>query len=148
MKKKIALKTEDIEFRLGRNKAQFLVFRIREKEELYAFRDKSERLFSEFIYEWLYPKFLPAIEEFIHENKIEVCGGSFNESRGDITNIGIFLNINPDIIEIRNLTLREDDSFIPTSIIEIECDLEKEYEDFVKKKNEELIKLYRENVLN
>lgn len=153
MKKKVTLKVEEIEFSIFGNKAEFIVFSIENMEDLYFFKNKSEWPLSEFIYDWLYSRFRPEIEKFIYENEIRVCEGfSAKEARGDFFDMGIFLNMEPSAIEIRRLASHKDNFFIPSQIIEIECDLEKEYEDFVEKKNEEkipdeeLIRLYYEDL--
>lgn len=152
MKKKITLKVEEMEFSFWGKEARFIVFSQQEMEDLYSFKNKSEWSLSEFFYSWLYSKFRPEIEKFIHENKIEIYEGFSAEKARNSAGGGLFLKMNPDVIEMYNLLPREDDSFIPSQIIEIECDLEKEYEDFVKKKNEEkipdeeLIKLYWEDL--
>lgn len=148
MKKKITLDAEILEFSYLRKKTKFLVFSIQEMKDLYPFRDKSEWALSEFVYKWLHSKFCPEIEKFIHENGVKVGEDLAEKGRGGLANVGMFLSMNPNVIDMRSLDSCEDDSSLFSSIIEIECDLEKEYKEFVEKKNEEkipdeeLIKLY------
>lgn len=132
MKNKITLK---VEFVVSDKGVNWIIFRIKEKERLFSLENKRGRPPMEFVNKWICSKLHPMMEKFIHEKGIEHYEVPLKDS-GNIDTllfVSSFLIMNPDVVDIWDITSCE--KYISNeanSIIEVQCDLEKEYENYCK----------------